>query len=280
MATDPKNIDLLQKFIDNEKKAKTWTLMSVTLFCLLAFGVIYLAWSLKSAQTKISAQEKEIQELNIALTKALESSESANDSLSVRNMKLETNNNNYDSLQNITNSLLISLAEIKKEKPTENVINVNTTVIDKPTQEKIEQLIIPANIEKIQEKENKYTVYIQFADGYDEPAAKLRNWWQKEYICPQPEHIKNRSFEASVNYFYEEDEAEARKLAKFVERKMDMPLKVNFLKMKAPKKQLELWLGKYQAKTTEQIFKKYEIDKTLLEKQVSLKKVQQMQIKQ
>jgi cell division protein FtsB len=280
MATDNKNIDLLQKFIDNERKAKTWTLMSVTLFCLLAFGVIYLAWSLKTAQTKISAQEKQIQELNDKLTIALESSESENDSLSVRNIKLENNNNNYDSLQNITNSLIISLAEIKKENPSENVITVDTLAINKTTQQKIEKLITPTNIEKILEKENKYTVYIQFADGYEEQATKLRSWWQKEYICPKPEPIPNKSFNTSVNYFYAEDEAEARKLAKLVEQKMDMPVKVSFFKMKAPKKQLELWLGKYQAKTTEQIFKKYDINKATLQKAEIQKQIQQVQIKQ
>jgi FtsZ-binding cell division protein ZapB len=278
MATDTKNIDLLQRFIDNEKKAKAWTLMSVTLFCLLAFGVIYLAWKLKTAQTTISSQQKKIEELNDALTVALASADSANDALTSRNLKLENNNNNYDSLQNITNSLLISLAEIKKENPTENVITTNTAVIDKPTQEKIEQLIVPANIEKIQENENKYTVYIQYADGYEEQATKLRNWWQKEYICPKPELITNRSFNASVNYFYPEDEAS--KLAKLVEQKLDLPVKASFFKMKAPRKQLELWLGKYQAKTTEQIFKKYDINKTMMEKNAARKQIQQIQIKQ
>jgi hypothetical protein len=58
MATDNKNIDLLQKFIDNERKAKTWTLMSVTLFCLLAFGVIYLAWSLNFGPGKTNSGTK------------------------------------------------------------------------------------------------------------------------------------------------------------------------------------------------------------------------------
>ena len=266
MATDGKNVDLLQRFIENEKKAKTWTLMSVTLFCLLAFGLVYLAWKLKSAETTISGQETEIQELNKKLTIALESSESENDSLSVRNIKLENNNNNYDSLQDITNTLLIGLAEIKKENPTEPVMSVDTLAIDKTTQQKIEKLLTTVNIKKIQENENKYTIYIQYADGYGEQATKLRNWWQKEYICPKPELIAKRSFNTSVNYFYDEDEAEAKKLAKLVEQKMDLPVKVSLLKMKAPKKQLELWLGKYQPKTTEQIIKKYEINKALLQK--------------
>ena len=189
MATESKNVDLLQRFIENEKKAKTWTLMSVTLFCLLAFGVIYLAWKLKSAETTISSQEKKIGELNESLTIALAKADSANEVLSSRNIKLETNDGNYDSLQDITNSLLISLSEIKKENPNEKVINSDNTVIDKATQEKIEKLIVPANIEKIQEKETKYTIYIQYADGYKEQAAKLRSWWQKEYICPKPEFI-------------------------------------------------------------------------------------------
>jgi tyrosyl-tRNA synthetase len=251
MATDTKNVDLLQKFIDNEKNAKTWTLISVTLFCLLAFGLIFLAWKLKTAKTTISSQEKVINELLIK-------SDSLNDILSAQNNNWEKNYANYDSLQNITNSLLINLAELKKEKPDENVISQNSALIDKPTQEKIEKLILPSNIEKIQDKESRYTVYIQFAEGYKEQAIKLQRSWQKEYICPQPELITNRSFASTVNYFYPEDEEEARKLAKFTEVKINSPVRVNALKMKAPKKQLELWLGKYQPRTTEQIIQKYE----------------------
>jgi hypothetical protein len=209
----------------------------------------------------------------IALAKA----DSANDALSSRNLKLETKDVNYDSLQNITNSLLISLSEIKKEHPTEQVINPEKSVIDKATQEKIEKLIVPANIQKIQQQESKYTVYIQYADGYKEQAGKFRSWWQKEYICPTPEYIANRSFNTSVNYFYDEDEAEARKLAKLVEQKMDLPVRVSFLKMKAPKKQLELWLGKYEPKTTEQIIRKYEINKAMLQKTETNQQLQRIQ---
>lgn len=277
MATDGKNVDLLQRFIDNEKKAKTWTLMSVTLFCLLAFGVVYLAWKLKSAETTITSQESKIRQLNESLTIALAQADSANDALSSRNLKLETNNVNYDSLQEITNTLLIGLAEIKKENPTEPVMNVDTMAIDKTTQQKIEKLLTAVNIKKIQEKENKYTIYIQYADGYEEQATKLRNWWQKEYICPKPEFIAKRSFNSAVNYFYDEDEAEARKLAKLVEQKMDLPVRVSFLKMKAPKKQLELWLGKYEPKTTEQIIRKYEINKALLQKTETNQQLQRIQ---
>ena len=61
---------------------------------------------------------------------------------------------------------------------------------------------------------------------------------------------------------------------------MNLPVKISFLKMKAPKKQLELWLGKYQAKTTEQIFKKYEINKATLQRTDTSQQLQQLQIKQ
>lgn len=275
MATDTKNVDLLQKFIDNERKAKTLTIISVTLFCLLAFGLIYFAWKLKSAETTISLQAKKIQELNEALTIALAGADSAIDVLASENKNLENKNNNYDSLQNITNSLLINLAELKKEKPAENVISKDTALIDKTTQAKIEKLISPANIEKIQEKESKYTIYIQFADAYKEQTIKLQKWLQKDYICPQPELITNRQFAAAVNYFYPEDEAEARKIAKLTEDKIGLPVKVNLLKMKAPKKQLELWVGKYQAKTTNQILEKYGIKEANYKNVIQKQQMQQ-----
>lgn len=277
MATDTKTVDLLQKFIDNERKAKTLTIISVSLFCLLAFGLIYFAWKLKSAETTISVQAKKIQELNEALTIALTGADSSIDVLSSENKNLQNRNNNYDSLQNITNSLLINLAELKKEKPAENVISKDTALIDKTTQAKIEKLILPANIEKIQEKENKYTVYIQFANDYKEQTIKLHKWLQKDYICPQPELITNRQFAATVNYFYQEDEVEAKKIAKLTEEKIGLPVKLNMLKLKAPKKQLELWIGKYQAKTTNQILEKYGIKEANYKNVLQKQQIQQKQ---
>lgn len=279
MASETKQVDLLQKFIDNEKKAKTWTIMSVTLFCLLAFGLIYLAWKLKTAETTISSQQLKIQELNIALTAALARADSANEVLTSENKNLEKRNINYDSLQNLANSLLINLAEIKRINPNENVVTQNTAVIDKPTQTTIEKMITPASIEKIQEKENKYTIYIQFTGDFKDQAYYLQQKWQNKYICPQPELINNRSFAATVKYFYAEDEAEAKKIAKITEDRIGFPVQVSFQKMKAPRHQLELWIGKYQPKTTDEIFKKYDIKKELLNKAVIQKQIQDVKAK-
>jgi flagellar biosynthesis/type III secretory pathway chaperone len=265
MASDIKNVDLLQKFIENEKKAKLWTLMSVVLFCLLAFGVIYLAWKLKSAQNTISSQSNKIEELNEQLFTALAKSDSLNEVLTSENKNLESRKTNYDSLQTITSSLLINLSELKKSNPEVYVENQTANVLDEKTQAKIEKLIIPSNIEKMVEKVGKYTIYIQYSPDYEADAKKLRQWWQNDYVCPRPELIADRTFAASVKYFHPEDEEEARKVAKATEGKIGMPILVTYVSMKSPQKQLELWIGKYQPKTRAQILQKYEIGNDLIQ---------------
>jgi len=98
MSTDHKNIDLLQRFIENEKNAKRWTIMSVSLFCLLAFAIIFLAGKLKKEQ-------KENESLKLALAQAtLIKADSTNEALASQNNKLASSNAQYDSLQEITNS--------------------------------------------------------------------------------------------------------------------------------------------------------------------------------
>jgi hypothetical protein len=279
MANDIKNIDLLQKFIENEKKAKLWTLMSVVLFCLLAFGVIYLAWKLADAQKAISIQDETIIELNKKLEKALSKADSLNEVLVSENKSLENRKTNYDSLQNITSSLLINLSEIKQTHPEVYIENQTSNQLDQPTQAKIEKLLTPANIEKMVEKEGKYTIYIQYAADFEKDAYTLRRWWTNDYVCPKPELISNRSFAASVKYFHPEDEAEAKKVAAAVENKIGLPISVTSANMKSPKRQLELWIGKYQAKTRTQILQKYEISNNLIQSSKSIQKIQRLPLK-
>lgn len=288
MANDIKNIDLLQKFIENEKKAKLWTLMSVVLFCLLAFGVIYLAWKLADAQKTITAAQKDILaksdsiiRLNKKLDLTLAKADSLNEVLLSENSSLLNKKTNFDSLQNITSSLLINLSEIKKTNPEVYIENQNTNVLDKPTQAKIDVLLTPAYIEKMVEKVDKYTIYIQYAAGFEDDAKNLRRAWQENYVCPKPELITDRSFAASVNYFHPEDEAEAKKVAAAVESKIGMPIKVTSVSMKSPKKQLELWIGKYQPKTRTQILQKYEISADLIQNKALFRnKTMQLKVKE
>ena len=102
MTEDSKNIDLLQKFIENEKKAKLWTILTVILFSLLAFGVIYLAWKLKDAQKVISldqkiklAQADSIKVLSKELDIALAKADSLNETLASENESLLNRKANY-----------------------------------------------------------------------------------------------------------------------------------------------------------------------------------------
>lgn len=266
MATDNNNIDLLQRFIDNEKKAKKFTTIVVALFCLLAFGVVMLAIKLSNAKTTIASQQTQIEKLNDSLTKAIQIADSINDVLVNRNNSLQNNSYNYDSLQNITNSLLISLADLKEKTSVDTGIMVAT--IDKQREEVIKKLITPANIRKIRADEKKYTVYVQYLEGYKNDALKLQKWWQDEYICPQPELITNRSVAPTVNYFYAEDAGEAKKVADFVKQKTKLNVKLNnFSRLNAPKKQLEVWLGEYKARTTKEILDKYDVKQVLQTKQ-------------
>jgi len=256
------NDDMLQKFMDNEKNAKKWTIVTVAFFCILVFGLIYLAGELKSAQKTIA----ELRQV------ALDRADSLNEAISSQNENLKNRAGNYDSLQTLVNSLLLNLAELKKVNPTENVVTHDTAIIDKRTQTTIQKMITPAAIERISVKAEKYTIYIQFADGFKDQAFNLQQGWIKKYNCPAPQYIANGSFVTMVKYFNKADEAEAVKIAGLTEKKIGMPVKVNYQEIKSPKQQLEVWIGKYEPKTTEQILKKYEVNKNLFNRIATQKK--------
>ena len=65
--------DLLQKFIDNEKKSKTWTLISVLIFVILGGIIIYQVSRLKQNETRLIEKENLLIESERLLADALES---------------------------------------------------------------------------------------------------------------------------------------------------------------------------------------------------------------
>ena len=144
--------DLLQRFINNEKKSRTWTLLSVIAFCVFAIGIIYLAGELQKANKIIEAQHAQLE-------KSLVSANSLNDSLTENQVSLENMSNNFNQLKHERDSLIGLL----KKMPG----NTN------PIENKYVQAILQNN--------KKYKVYIQYMARYEDESKSILSLLPKDY---------------------------------------------------------------------------------------------------
>lgn len=228
--------DLLQRFINNEKKSKRWTLISVIAFCGFAFGIIYLGNELKDANEQI-----EINEENLART--LDSVNALNEALQGNQVSLENMSNNFNQAKRENDSLISLL-----NKLTQNTV----TPVDK------------INITRIvrDHRTVSYKVYIQYMNAYDDESGSIRSLLAKKYNVPKPELITKFSFASSVKYFHDSDKDEAQGIADIINKNIGefktKPIHVVKTNMNVSKGQLEIWLGKTKLLTTVQIIKKYD----------------------
>src|SRR5688572_10846338 len=94
--------DLLQKFIDNEKKSKTWTFISVLIFVILGGIIIYQASRIKQNEKRLEDNEK-------LLYLALGQADSLNDALEEQETSLKNASEYAVSLKKQYDSLLAKI---------------------------------------------------------------------------------------------------------------------------------------------------------------------------
>ncbi len=231
--------DLLQRFIDNEKNSKRWTLISVIAFCGFAFGLIYLGNELKNANKKI-----EINEANLA--SALDSANSLNDALAANQVSLENMSNNFNLIKREKDSLIDLL--VKQNLASQN--NIKTGGIK--------------NIQTIVRDHRKisYKVYIQYMKAYVSESKSIRSLLPEKYSTPEAELITKFSFASAVKYFHDADKQVAQEIADLINNNIDKfkrtPIRIVKLNMNVSRGQLEIWLGKPEQLNTIQIIKKYD----------------------
>lgn len=216
--------DLLQRFIDNEKKSKTWTLISVMIFIALAGTIIYFAYLYK--QTSNKYKQTSIQ-LNTALIRA--------DSLN------SVNEINKSSLENVT-------------KTAERLKRQYDSLLPKFSPDL-------ANVPIRTDKKN-YTIYIQYIASYDNESKSVLSLLQKEkYNAPGRELMRTPTFWSCVKYFNDADKAEAQRVATIINTNIgkfaETPIRILRNNTNVPRGQLEVWLGEIKRLDTEELIQKY-----------------------
>ncbi|WP_221392585.1 hypothetical protein [Dyadobacter sp. NIV53] len=214
--------DLLARFIENEKSARTWTLVSVSLFVILAFGILYLMNELKKAND-------ETETANLATAKALAKADSV-------------------------------VNELEKFKKTAENIALNPArqggAIAAPRPD------TPPDRNSNRTNKKNITVFLQYKKEYKAQCQLLMDALKAEkYNVPGKEWIKNINFTTSVKYFNEQDKPWADSIAvvmnKIIGRTKSNPVPVIKNSVKAPRGQLEVWMGDYKRTVTSDLIKKY-----------------------
>lgn len=215
--------DLLQKFIDNEKRSKTWTSISVLIFVVLGGIIIYQASKLKQNENRLKENEKQ-------LYIALDSANSLNNTLEGQKISLENSTSRIAVLERERDSLLAKINEtaIPPVAVVKSIVYIQYMDTYRRTSDSILLLL----------KRNRYN-------------------------APGAENIKKGSFSSSVRYFNDSDKPAAERLAALINTNIARYRRNNIRILKTnlsvPKGQLEVWLGEYKRINPVEQVRKYSV---------------------
>ena len=260
MQTTEETIDLIDKLIINKRKSRTWTIISVSLFLLMAAFVLIFSKKLADTKGRLSVSEKKLIEATLRLQFMNDSIQKANDSVKGINYSLTKLSENFDSLQNVNDTLTALL-----NKSQQTYINISTqmasTKINElykeayPEQknnvsENVKESIINTKEIKDPVAENP-VVYIQYMPDYKDITFKAIHLLKEQKTDVQkPELITGTTFNPVVKYFNKEDQAEAERIADILNKHLSGVIKKQFIaqnvRLKSPLRQLEVWIGEYR----------------------------------
>ena len=252
-----KKIELLDQFIANEKKSRRFTIISISVFCLLGLLIFFFAyrWNEKTKEfnTKLQSKNDSLKFVNSTL-------DSLRNSLAQVNVSLERNSYNYDSLKNAFDTLAL-LFKNSQPEITGSGWNVGNQKLDQLSKvvynnqklnlsDTFKRSILTTNNPGVK-VEPAYKIYIQSMPDFNdlsEVVGKLLK--RNKYLVPGIETIEKISFNPQVRYFHDEDLDEAKKIASLINRSdpyfKDFPIKILKPDIKSPLHQFEIWIGQYK----------------------------------
>jgi hypothetical protein len=240
-----KNIELLDKFMANERKSKLWTTVNIGIFCLLGLSIFFLAYQLNKSNAKYKIINEQLKKTQDSLKIALGLLDDYNVSLKQDSISLTNRVGNYDSLKNVLDTVLILLKETKSGgekniKVSENIKNIITA--EKPTGS----------------GNTVYTVFLQCMPGFEKMMpGMVKDLKERKYKVPKWETVKDITFDPVIKYFYQADAEEAKKIAALINKSNDFfqknPVKVQKLNLKSQQRQIEVWIGEYRRKDIQQL---------------------------
>jgi len=236
-----KKIELLDRFMANEKKSRLWTTINIGIFCLLGLSIFLLAYELNKSNGKYKIINEQLEKTQDSLAVALGQLDRYNGSLRQDSISLTKRVGNYDSLKNVLDTVVM-LFKNQSLPVSANIKNM--IAVERPPRP----------------RDPVYTVFVQCMPGFEKLMPPMvKDLKEKKYRVPKWEIVKEITFNPSIKYFYEEDHAEAKKIATYINHSdpffHDNPVQLQKLNLKSPLHQIEIWVGEYQRKDLQQLIK-------------------------
>ncbi len=249
MESKSSNIEIIDKFIENEHKSRLWTILSVSLFLLMAVLVLFLTRRLNKTESDRDKAYTQVDSLNSILK--------ANDTLLKKyNAEWERK---CDSLQKALN-LMAELFNKSQEQyyhndstaAKANLVQISTQLF--PHKDLKEMEIIRNAVlrpKAVQNTKGDFLLFVQFMPEYGDQAAKTISLFRSKGYRLQPSQpIRNLSFNSVVKYFSDDDKADALKILSLINNSdpffSSHPATLEKLDIKSPYQQVEVWIGKYE----------------------------------
>jgi hypothetical protein len=107
MENATKNIELLDKFMANEKKSRLWTTINIGIFCLLGLSIFFLAYQLNKSNAKYKVINEQLKKTQDSLAVALAQLDNYNGSLRQDSISLTKRVGNYDSIKSVLDTVVM-----------------------------------------------------------------------------------------------------------------------------------------------------------------------------
>ena len=271
MESKTSNVELIDKFIENEHKSKRFTILSVGLFMLMALLVLFFAFKLNSTTKKLGLTEAQLKIANDSLF-AMNNQLMADTSSKDRTSREYAHQ--YDSLKEAFEMLAqlfnksqadqfnndTAAAKEQLNKISNELFNTRS----KKSVDLIKDVVLrPQDLKKVN---NDPLVFIQYMPDFVNKVGRLVPVLQKYGFKVQPQQqITDFTFNPEVKYFYPEDSDKAKEILKLVNNSnpffQDHPAVLTPLKTKTPYHQVEVWIGQYQANDERKYL--YQVQKNL-----------------
>ena len=267
MEDSTKNIELIDRFMANEKKSKLWTTINIGIFCLLGMSIFFLAYELNKSNEKYKLINEQLEKTQDSLATALAKLDSYNGSLKQDSISLSKRVGNFDSLKNVLDTV-VDLFKQSQAKIIDSGKMQTNARIDDIAQKAYEKknIAVSDDIKQIIfDKDQQtaggtpvYTLYLQCMPGFEELMPALaKDLRARKYKIPKWEVIKGVTFNPVIKYFDKSDQEEAKRLAAFINQSNDFfrkkPVQIQKLNLKSPQHQIEVWVGEYRQNDLQQI---------------------------
>jgi hypothetical protein len=258
METSNSNVELIDKFIDNERKSKAWTAFTVILFSLMACMVLFFAVKLRSTNKQLDITKDSLElaydkqdSLISMLQVQTHSSDRNADNCSVMYDSLKRD---YDAMAQLFNKTQDQLYKNNTAQATEGLRKISQDLkIDSKVTEQVAKVVVEP---KLTTRSGDFLVFMQCMPGYEAKTDKISQLLKRTYKVQPKQVIKDFAFDPGVKYYRDDDANDAAKISAAINASdpffKDHPVTAKRLTLKTSYHQVEVWIGMYHKQDPKQ----------------------------